>query len=130
MSDLHRFRSPLSGARLLGSAHGGSRHWLAQRLTALGLIPLGLATIILAYWLMQASYMTIVGWFHQPWALLLAVLLVGTVFYHGYLGLKVVIEDYVHHKGALFVSLAMLRFVSIVLALLGIIAAAEVAFRG
>lgn len=126
MSDL---RTPLAAARSLGSGRNGTGHWLAQRLTALALIPLGLAAVVLFFWIMHLDYARAVAVMHQPWVLLFAVLLVGVVFWHGFLGLKVVIEDYVPHPGLAFACITLARFAAIALALLGIIAAALVAFR-
>lgn len=123
------YRSPLSLARGRGAAHNGTSHWLAQRLTALALIPLGLAAAVLFFWVMQAGYYPVFALMHNPWVLLFVVLLVGVVFWHGYLGLKVIIEDYVHSPGRAFLCIALVKFLSIALAVLGIITAAMVGFR-
>lgn len=122
------FRTPLAGARGLGTARAGSRHWLAQRLTAVALIPLGLAAAVLFFWVMRAGYVEVSEWLHRPWVLLFLVLLVGVTLWHGFLGLQVVIEDYVPHKGLAFALITGVRFLSVVIALLGIIAAAMVGF--
>jgi len=126
MSDL---RTPLARARSLGSGRNGTRHWLAQRITALALIPLGLAAVLLFFWVMHLGYARAVMVMHQPWVLLFVVLLVGVVFWHGFLGLQVVIEDYVPHRGRAFALITAARFVAVALALLGIISAALVTFR-
>ncbi len=126
MNDL---RTPLATARMLGSGRNGTRFWLAQRLTALALIPLALAAVVLFFWIMRMSYVQAVVVLHQPWVLLFVVLLVGIIFWHGFLGLKVVIEDYVPQHGRSFILITAARFVAITLALLGIVSAALVAFR-
>jgi succinate dehydrogenase / fumarate reductase membrane anchor subunit len=123
------YRTPLARAQGKGSAHDGTRHWLAQRVSALALIPLGLAAAVLFFWLMGTGYYQVFALMHRPWVLLFAVLLVGVVYWHGYLGLKVVIEDYVHKPGLAFACVTLVKFLSIALALLGIIAACMVAFR-
>ncbi len=125
MSDL---RTPLAGARGLGSGRNGTRHWFAQRLTALALIPLGLAAVVLFFWIMHLGYARAAAVLREPWVLLFVVLLVGVVFWHGFLGLKVVIEDYVPQPGRAFALITAVRFVAVALALLGIISAALVAF--
>ena len=84
MSDL---RTPLSAARAWGSGHNGTRHWMAQRLTALALIPLGLAAVILFFWVMHLGYSQAVAVMHEPWVLLSVVHLVGVMYWHGLLGL-------------------------------------------
>lgn len=126
---MNEMRTPLAGARLWGSGHSGTRHWLAQRLTALALIPLALAAVVLFFWVMHLGYARALAVMHQPWALLFAVLLVGLMYWHGFLGLKVVIEDYVSEHGRAFLFITLVRFVAVALALLGIISAAMAAFR-
>lgn len=126
MSDL---RSPLSSARSTGSGHNGTGHWLAQRLTALAMIPLGLAAVILFFWVMHLGYAQAIAVMHDPWVLLFVVLLVGVMYWHGFLGLKVIIEDYVPNHARAFVLITLMRFLAIALALLGVIAAAFAAFR-
>lgn len=121
------YRSPLSLARGRGSAHNGVHHWLLQRLTALALIPLGLAAAVLFFWTMRLGYAQVVALMHRPWVMLFALLLVGIAFWHGYLGLKVIIEDYCAPPRA-FVYITLARFLSIALAVLGIIAALMVGF--
>lgn len=123
------YRTPLATARHLGSARNGTRHWLAQRLTALALIPLALAAVVLFFWIMHLGYTRAAIVLHQPWVLLFVVLLLGVVFWHGFLGLKVVIEDYVPQPGRAFALITVARFLTVALALLGIISAAIVAFR-
>ena len=48
-------------------------------------------------------------------------LIVGT-FYHGWLGLQVVIEDYIHDERIKIASLLLVKGASIVLALLALVA--------
>lgn len=124
------FRSPLARARGLGSAKGGTAHWLAQRLSAVALIPLALWFVASVLWLLHADYVTAVTWVHTPWvAVLLAVLLV-TVFYHAFLGLQVVIEDYVHSGWLKFAGIALVQFLCVLLAAVGIFAVLSLAFGG
>ena len=122
-------RTPLSGARRLGAAHAGTHHWLMQRITALAMIPLGLAAAVLFFWASRAGYFEVFAWLHRPWVLLFVVLLVAVAFWHGFLGLQVVIEDYVPHKGLAFALITILRLGTVAAALLGVIAAAMVGFR-
>ncbi|HYW76763.1 MAG TPA: succinate dehydrogenase, hydrophobic membrane anchor protein [Gammaproteobacteria bacterium] len=126
MSDL---RTPLSAARSWGSGHNGTRHWIAQRLTALALIPLGLAAVILFFWVMHLGYAQAVAVMHEPWVLLFVVLLVGVMYWHGFLGLQMIIEDYVPNHRRAFIVITLVRFAAVALGLLGVISAALVAFR-
>ncbi len=89
------FRSPLGAARGLGSAKSGTEHWMAQRLTAIALLPLTLWFVWSLLCMAGADYATFTAWLANP---LIAVLMSAfslMLFYHAALGLQVVIEDYV-----------------------------------
>lgn len=117
-----RLQSPLSKVLGHGSARTGTGHWLAQRLTAIGLVPLGLWFIFsLVSFHEYGSYELVVRWVTEPLNAILLILLVIALVYHSLLGLQVIIEDYVH--GALgYLSLIAAKFVHIFLAVAGIYA--------
>jgi len=114
------FQSPLGRALGQGSAKSGADHWLAQRLTAIGLVPLGLwFAIAMAACGHHGDHQQIVAWVAEPLNAILLILLVMTLVYHSMLGVQVIIEDYVH--GALeALSLIASKFVHIILAVTGI----------
>ena len=93
-----RMRSPLSRAIGLGSAKTGAEHWWVQRVTALALVPLTLWFVIAIIELAGADRALFVDWVRQPLPAVLLVLLLIATFYHGALGLQVVIEDYVESE--------------------------------
>ena len=108
-------RSNLSKARGLGSAHEGVHHWLAQRITAVALIPLGMwfvSSVIKA-----CGYHGITGVLYllsSPFNAIVMILFLGVAIYHGTLGVKVVVEDYVHCPcGKMFLDIAT-KFVAII----------------
>ena len=68
------------------------------------------------------SYDAMRGWLGQPWVGVLAILLVFTLAWHSKLGVQVVIEDYVHAKGAKTTLLLLSTFVHIGAAVAGIFA--------
>lgn len=112
-------QSPLSKALGHGSAKSGADHWLAQRLTAIGLVPLGLWFTLSMVSLQHGNFDSIRAWVAEPSTAILLILLVATLVYHSMLGLQVIIEDYVH--GALgYLSLIAVKFVHVILVVAGI----------
>ena len=89
----------LGHVRGLGSAHGGTHHWLMQRFTAVGnLLLIGFLVISLVL-LPNYSYATVRTWLSQPVpATALALICVNT-FWHARIGLQVLIEDYLDQPG-------------------------------
>ena len=89
-------RTPLARARGLGSAKSGTHHWWMQRLTAVALVPLSLWFVASLINMATANHATVVAWLNSPVAAVLLCALIVAIFYHGQLGLQVVVEDYVH----------------------------------
>ena len=118
-------RSSLSKARGLGSAHHGTGHWLAQRVTAVANIILFVAMAWLVICSAGQPYGEVSTKLAQPFWALVAALFVINTFYHAALGLQIVIEDYVSHKGVRFGTIMLMRFTLCALgglALMGLIA--------
>ncbi|MBS0569359.1 MAG: succinate dehydrogenase, hydrophobic membrane anchor protein [Proteobacteria bacterium] len=120
-------RNPLKTARGYGSAQSGVRHWWLQRVTAVALIPLSLWFIGLALALVHADFVSARAIIGQPVHAVLLVALVVALFWHGALGLQVVIEDYVHtHWKEIALQLAV-RFGAFIAAVACIFAIARIA---
>jgi len=118
-------RSQLGRARGLGAARAGSGAWWIERLTGLALIPLSLWFIASAISLEGASRADIVAWLHAPVPLVLMLCLIIATFWHMELGLRVVVEDYVHHEATRLTSLLLIRALCILAALFCLVAALE-----
>ena len=121
-------RSPMGRVLGLGSAKDGTAHWWAQRVSAVALIPLTLWFAISLLTLPALDYGTVRLWLSAPLSTLLGVLLVAALTYHSYLGIVVVIEDYVHSAGSKVLSLLLLRFLHVLVGGAGIFAILHVAF--
>jgi succinate dehydrogenase / fumarate reductase membrane anchor subunit len=93
-------RSPLGRVLGRGPAGEGVHHWWLQRVTAIALIPLTLWFAGSLLGLPLQSHAEVRGWLGQPWIAVPAILLVVSLAWHSKLGVQVVIEDYVHGKGA------------------------------
>ena len=114
-------RTQLARVRGLGSAKEGTDHWWGQRLSAIALVPLTIWFVASVAALAGADHQTLTDWVSSPLVASVLVLLVIATFYHAYLGLQVVIEDYVHHEGVKIASLILVKGASILLAVVGIL---------
>ncbi|MFK7867003.1 MAG: succinate dehydrogenase, hydrophobic membrane anchor protein [Alphaproteobacteria bacterium] len=91
-------RPELAKARGLGSAKSGTHHWIMQRFSAVALVFLFIYVAYFALSMVGADYQAATSLIAHPvHAIMLSLFLIAG-FYHGQLGLQVVIEDYVHHK--------------------------------
>ena len=114
-------RTPLAKVRGLGSAKEGTDHFWMQRLTAIALVPLTLWFVISIIGLIGAGYGEFTGWLSSPLSGGLMILLVVATFYHAYLGVQVVIEDYVHIEWKKVTSLILARFIAVLLGVVGVL---------
>ena len=121
-------RTPLAKARNHGSAKDGVHHWWQQRLSAIILIPLTLWLVYAIAILNGQDFDSVRAWLAQPWNTVAALLLNLALFYHGQLGIQVVIEDYIHTRW-LEVSLQItVKLAALVLAVMGSLAILRIAF--
>ncbi len=120
-------RTPLAEARGLGSAKEGVGHWWHQRLTSIALVPLTLWFGFSVALLGTADYYTVVDWIAHPVNAVLMILMLAIGFWHGALGIQVVIEDYVATEWKKLTLLLAVQFAAAVLALAGIFAVLRIA---
>jgi succinate dehydrogenase / fumarate reductase membrane anchor subunit len=112
----------------LGAAKSGIEHWWAQRLTAVALAPLGLWFAIAMLRFETLAYAEVVAWLRDPVTAILLLMTIIAVVYHSYLGLQVVVEDYVEGKGAKLVAIVLSAFGHAFLVLAAAFAVLRVAF--
>ena len=99
------------------STQEGGHHWLLQRVTSVALVPLGLWFIVSAVGLAGAGYGEVRAWLAGPFNTTAMLLLILTAFWHAQLGVRVILEDYVHQRGAKIASLVAVDFAVIALGL-------------
>lgn len=80
----------------LKSGSSGVKHWWAQRLTAIALVPLSVWFVAALVRQAGAGRGDVIAWLHDPVSALLMIVTLVAALYHAVLGLEEVIIDYVH----------------------------------
>lgn len=124
------FRTPLAKARGLGSAKSGFHHWWNQRISAIALIPLSLWFGFSLLLLPGANYTEVVDWIRLPWNAVLLISFIVSSFYHAFLGVQVVVEDYIHIEWLKIGSILATKLLLMFLALLSVVAVLKVVLSG
>ena len=91
-------RTPLARVRGLGSAQSGTEHFWHQRLTAVANVPLTIAFIVIVVALLGRNHAAAVQILGTPLVAIVMLLFIGSIAYHMWLGMQVIIEDYVHDE--------------------------------
>lgn len=121
-------RTPMARVRHLGSAHKGTGHFWHQRLTSVANVLLTIAAVIIILSLLgrnHAAVVQILG--SMPVAIIMLLFIVSSV-YHMWLGMQVIIEDYVHDEVLKFATLMANTFFSVAVGLAGVFAILKLSF--
>lgn len=113
-----------------GSARYGADEWWTQRVTALALAPLSVWFAVSLLSNPTLNYATVREWMSRGWNAVPLIVLILVAAQHSYLGLGVVLEDYLHHPGTRIGILLLLRFVHVFAAVGAVFAVLDVAFGG
>ena len=92
------FRTPLARVRGLGASRSGTTHFWHERLTAAAGIPLTIAFVVVVISLLGRNHAATLQILGSPLVAILMLLFIGASVYHMWLGMQVIIEDYVHHE--------------------------------
>jgi succinate dehydrogenase / fumarate reductase membrane anchor subunit len=114
-------RSPLKKVKGLGSAHNGTHHWWVQRVSAVALVPLVIWFVVLVIRAASGAE-SLVSYLNNPFFAVTMILFIGVSLYHGYLGMQVVIEDYVHCNASKTILITLTNFVASISAVAAILA--------
>ncbi len=101
--------TPLARVRGLGSAHRGTETFWRQRLTAVANVPLVLFLMLSIVTHIGADYAEVRAYFARPLVALAMLALMLSAAVHMRIGLKEIIEDYVH-GGAKVIAILLATF--------------------
>lgn len=121
--------TPLYRAIGLGSAKTGADHWWVQRVSAVALVPLciWLVASLLAH--AGEGHQAIAHWLGRPAVALTMVALQIALFWHMKLGLRVIVEDYVHADRLKFALLIAVSLICLALMAIGVFTSLYLAFQ-
>jgi succinate dehydrogenase / fumarate reductase, membrane anchor subunit len=102
--------TPLAKVRGRGPAHGGTESFWRQRMTAVANIPLVTFLILSIVSHIGAGYDAVRAYLARPVVALAMLALVLSASIHMRIGLKEIIEDYVHGEGAKVAALLLASF--------------------
>lgn len=114
MTKAFSLMTPLGRAKGLGSSQHGTGHWVAQRLSAVALFFLGPWLVWALVQIGGHTPLEMRTWLQAPLPLLGMILTTLVSLYHGYLGIQVVIEDYVAKSLWKNSLLIFFKFISVV----------------
>lgn len=123
-------RTPLKAARGNGASGTGVHHWWLQRVTAVALVPLSIWFLFLVGGLVHATYPAVLASIAQPVHAIFLIVLSVCLFWHGALGLQVIIEDYIHTRWLEVTLQVALRFGALLGALACVMAVLSVWLTG
>jgi succinate dehydrogenase membrane anchor subunit len=105
--------TPLAKVRGLGAAHRGTQTFWRQRMTAVANIPLVIFLILSIVTHIGVDYDTVRAYLARPLVVLTLLALVLSASIHMRIGLKEIIEDYVHSEGTKVAALLLATFFAI-----------------
>ncbi|MCA3722054.1 MAG: succinate dehydrogenase, hydrophobic membrane anchor protein [Phenylobacterium sp.] len=124
------FRTPLSRARGSGAAGHGAAHWVAERVSAIALIPLSLWMVYAALVVSRTGYSGAVAFLANPVNAVLVVLVLVVSGWHMHAGARVIIEDYMHRILGRSALLVLNLFVAVLATALAVFSVLKVALGG
>lgn len=115
-------RSNMRKARGLGASGHGTKHWWLQRVTAVALVPLSVWFVVhLLNAMMFPTPELVYEFLESPINALALGLLILAMFVHAYLGIQVIIEDYIKTPFFKFSCLMLNYFVCFAFAVICIL---------
>ncbi|MFM7621150.1 MAG: succinate dehydrogenase, hydrophobic membrane anchor protein [Alphaproteobacteria bacterium] len=116
--------------KIAPSTKSGSHHWLCQRFSAIALIPLIIWLVISFVEISQDPQNYFPVFFAYPFNAVMGILLITTSLYHGALGMRVIIEDYITCGFKVYFYIMLVNFISILTAVASVLAILRLHFIG
>ncbi|HXW26497.1 MAG TPA: succinate dehydrogenase, hydrophobic membrane anchor protein [Xanthobacteraceae bacterium] len=121
-------RTPLGRVRGLGSAKSGTEHFWLQRVTSVASLPLTAGFIVIVAMLVGRNHAATVQILGSPFVALTMILFILTIVYHMWLGMQIIIEDYVNEQLLKAIFAMSNTFFSFIIALASIFAILKLSF--
>jgi succinate dehydrogenase membrane anchor subunit len=120
--------TPLKRVRGLGAAHGGTETFWRQRVTAVANIPLVIFLVLSIVSHIGASYAEVKAYIGNPVVAVLLLALILSAAIHMRIGLREIVEDYVHAEGCKVISLILITFYAAIIGIASTLAILKISF--
>ena len=127
MSDM---RTPLGKVRGLGSARGGTSDFWRIRVTSIALVPLSMFVVGWVLTLRGAGFAEVRASLSNPLVGFAVALFMIISLDHMRLGMKEIIEDYVHHEGYRLTLIILNTFFCVLIGVASVFALLKLSFGG
>lgn len=128
MSSPEHFYTPLKRARGLGSSGHGAGHWIAERVSAIFLIPLMVFFLASIVAFAGADYPTMIAYLAHPLVTVAMIFFVIAALYHMTLGLGVITEDYIGKTSTRIFLKLIINFLAVLVGLASVLALLRIGF--
>ncbi|MGJ3264402.1 MAG: succinate dehydrogenase, hydrophobic membrane anchor protein [Salinarimonas sp.] len=128
MATKNTIRTPLARAKGLGASGGGTDHFWHHRITAVSNLLLVFPFVVIVALVAGRPWAEAAAIVSHPLAAILLALFVVSITVHMRLGMQIVIEDYVHGKGAKIAAVIANTFFAILIGAASLFAIAKVSF--
>jgi succinate dehydrogenase / fumarate reductase membrane anchor subunit len=123
-----KLQTPLARVRGLGAARSGTAHFWQLRLTSVASVPLTIAFVIIVVSLLGRNHAAVVQILGSPLVAIIMLLFIVTNVYHMWLGMQIIVEDYVHHELAKLSMLMVNTFFCVLVAIASLYALLKLSF--
>jgi succinate dehydrogenase / fumarate reductase membrane anchor subunit len=124
----NEMRTAARRVRGLGSARSGTKEFWHQRVTSVAGIPLTIALVVVVISLLGRSHAAAVQILGSPIVAIIMLLFVMSSVYHMWIGMQVIVEDYVHDHTWKLVTLMGNTFFAVAVGLAAVFAILKLAF--